>query len=45
MRLKKGRDMKLNKVIAGRVSNELYEKSIGMLNKDPIDFRVDTRIG
>ena len=30
--------MKLNPVIKGRVSDELYEKSIGMLNKNPLKF-------
>ena len=29
---------KLNPVIPGRVSDELYEKSIGMLNANPIGF-------
>ena len=30
--------MKLNPVITGRVSNELYDKSIGVLNQDPLRF-------
>ena len=30
--------MKLNPVIKGRVSDELYNKSIGMLNQDPLRF-------
>lgn len=30
--------MKLNPVIVGRVSSELYDKSIVMLNKDPLKF-------
>ena len=29
---------KLNPVIPGRVSDELYDKSIGMLNKNPDKF-------
>ena len=28
----------MNSVITGRVSSELYDKSIGMLNKDPLRF-------
>ena len=36
----------LNPVIPGRVSDELYEKSIGVLNKHPMDFSYEykTRI-
>jgi hypothetical protein len=30
--------MKLNPVIKGRVSDELYEKSIAVLNENPLKF-------
>ena len=30
--------MKLNLVIKGRVSDELYDKTIGMLNRDSLEF-------
>ena len=32
---------KLNPVIPGRVSDELYEKSIGKLNKNPAHYSYD----